>query len=129
MSSIMDSEKITPMKPPTTRTALKEIRQLRGLSNAELARIVGVSRQTIYSIEEGTFVPNTSIALQLARVLNVKVEDLFRLEAEQRGPEQGELLGGADQTLEPGQPVRVARVNGRVIAIPLPLRPAYLPAA
>jgi len=76
------------MKPPTTRTALKEIRQLRGLSNAELARIVGVSRQTIYSIEEGTFVPNTSIALQLARVLNVKVEDLFRLEAEQRGPEQ-----------------------------------------
>ena len=58
---------------------LSSIRQSRGLGAADLARRVGVSRQTIYAIEAGSFVPNTEVALKLARELEVSVEDLFSL--------------------------------------------------
>jgi putative molybdopterin biosynthesis protein len=117
------------MKPPQTSSFLREIRRTRGLSAAELARSIRVSRQTIYSIEDGTFVPNTSVALQLARALDVRVEDLFALQGVQTPEQDAELLSGSSQILAPGQPVRVSRVNGRTVAIPVPLRPAYLPAA
>ena len=46
---------------------------------ADLARSVDVSRQTIYAIEAGTYVPNTEVALNLARELEVTVEELFSL--------------------------------------------------
>jgi len=57
---------------------LLEMRQKRGLSAAELAAEVGISRQTIYAMEAGNYVPNTIVALKLARALGAKVEDLFR---------------------------------------------------
>jgi molybdate-binding protein len=50
-----------------------------GLSQAELARRVGVSRQAIAAIEAGRQVPSTAVALQLARALRCAVEDLFAL--------------------------------------------------
>jgi DNA-binding XRE family transcriptional regulator len=46
---------------------------------AQLARTVGVARQTIYAVEAGSYVPNAAVALRLARVLQVTVEDLFWL--------------------------------------------------
>ena len=47
-----------------------------------MARRVSVSRQTIYAIEAGTYVPNTEVALNLARELEVTVEELFSLPEE-----------------------------------------------
>ncbi len=63
-----------------TRTHLHHIRQQRGFSAAQVSKLAGVSRQTIYAIEAGDYVPNTAVALQLARILEVRVEDLFALD-------------------------------------------------
>jgi putative transcriptional regulator len=61
------------------RTCLKEIRQRRGLTQAELAARAGVSRKTINTVENGVFIPSTVLALTLARVLETSVETLFQL--------------------------------------------------
>ncbi|MBL7112526.1 MAG: helix-turn-helix transcriptional regulator [Bacteroidales bacterium] len=50
------------------------------MSQEALANEVGVTRQTIHSIEKGKFVPSTLLALKLARFFGCKVEDLFYLE-------------------------------------------------
>lgn len=49
------------------------------MSQADLARAIGVSRKTISTIEVGRFVPSTVIALLIARHFEVPVEDIFRL--------------------------------------------------
>lgn len=59
---------------------LKEVRTEAGLTQAELAEQVGVSRKTVNTVENGVFIPSTTLALGLARALGVKVEDLFWLE-------------------------------------------------
>jgi putative transcriptional regulator len=58
---------------------LKDVRGVRGLTQADLAAQVGVSRKTINTVENGVFVPSTTLALALARTLSTKVEDLFYL--------------------------------------------------
>jgi putative transcriptional regulator len=58
---------------------LRDVRQSRSLTQAQLAELVGVSRQTINYIEQGTYCPSTRLALQLAMALEVSVEDLFYL--------------------------------------------------
>ena len=59
---------------------LKEARTKAGLTQAELAERIGVSRKTVNTVENGVFIPSTPLALGLARALGVKVEDLFWLE-------------------------------------------------
>lgn len=54
-------------------------RKAAGLTQAQLAQAVGVSRKTINTVENGVFVPSTVLALELARVLDVSVHDLFAL--------------------------------------------------
>src|SRR4030081_1172932 len=56
---------------------LGQIRKSRGVGASDLARRVHVSRQTIYAIEAGTYVPNNEVSLHLARELEVTVHDLF----------------------------------------------------
>jgi putative transcriptional regulator len=56
---------------------LKEIRSQRGLSQSQLAETVGVSRNTISSIETGQYSPTAKLALVLCIALDVKFEDLF----------------------------------------------------
>lgn len=58
---------------------LKEARTRAGLTQAELALKVRVSRKTINTIENQVFVPSTLLALALARALETTVEDLFFL--------------------------------------------------
>jgi len=58
---------------------LREARALRGLTQAELATLVGVSRKTINTVENGIFVPSTVLSLRLARALGASVEALFQL--------------------------------------------------
>jgi putative transcriptional regulator len=56
-----------------------------GMTQQELARRVGVTRQTIISIEKNKFRPSVELALRLARAFGAKVEDLFELTGEEDG--------------------------------------------
>ena len=56
---------------------LKEVRNEKKISQAELAKMIGVSRNTISSIETGQFSPTAKIALILCIALDMKFEDLF----------------------------------------------------
>jgi putative molybdopterin biosynthesis protein len=113
-----------------TATRLHEMRQSRGLGAAEIARRVGVSRQTIYAIESGDYVPNTTVALQLARVLDVTVEDLFSISAgtsdQPLADIDAELLATAGDRYSTGELVRIGRVGSRTIAVPAPRFPTFL---
>jgi len=107
-------------------------RQKRGFSAADLAQRAGISRQTIYAIESGSYMPNTAVALRLARTLEVNVEDLFALPADAPAAplptEQVTLLPQPD-TLRAGDPMQLCRVDRRIIASsPSPV-PWYLPTA
>jgi putative transcriptional regulator len=68
------------MAEPTLGVRLKEARTKAGLTQAELAERVGVSRKTINTVENGVFIPSTLLALKLAAELGVSVEDLFFLD-------------------------------------------------
>ena len=59
---------------------LRDIRGDRELTQAALAEIVGVSRKTINTVENGVFVPSTTLALKLARALGRPVEAIFSLD-------------------------------------------------
>ena len=59
------------------KNRLKEARADRGLSQAELAKLVGVYRNTISSIETGQFSPTAKLALVLCTALDKRFEDLF----------------------------------------------------
>ncbi|MBQ4423324.1 MAG: helix-turn-helix transcriptional regulator [Clostridia bacterium] len=56
---------------------LAEVRKEKGLSQSELAKMVGVSRNTISSIETGQFNPTAKLALILCIALDKKFEELF----------------------------------------------------
>jgi putative transcriptional regulator len=60
--------------------SLLAMRTERGLTQAALAEMVGVSRKTINTVENGIFVPSTMLALKLARALGLPVEALFHLQ-------------------------------------------------
>ena len=62
------------------RVNVRRVRRERGLTQEELAREVGVSRQTIVNIEQGRYKPSILLALKIARVLDTDVETLFKLE-------------------------------------------------
>ena len=59
------------------KNRLKELRSEKGLSQAELAELVGVSRNTISSIETGQFSPTAKLALILCVALDKKFEEVF----------------------------------------------------
>jgi putative transcriptional regulator len=59
---------------------LKEVRQKKGLSQEELASIVGVCRQTIISIERYRYKPSLELAMKIAKKLNINTEKLFYFE-------------------------------------------------
>jgi putative transcriptional regulator len=59
---------------------LKEQRERLGLTQAELAGIVGVSRKTVNTVENGVFTPSATLAIKLAQALGLSVEQLFWIE-------------------------------------------------
>src|SRR5689334_11073340 len=99
---------------PGVENRLAQIRKSRGVSASDLADRVHVSRQTIYAIEAGTYVPNTEVALHLARELEVGVDDLFSLPpSAQSSPDS--LTAAVLSATPPlkGQPVRVCQIGNR----------------
>ena len=61
------------------RSSVRQHRLLREMTQQELADRIGVTRQTVLSIEKGKYTPSVALALQLAQVLGVTVETLFQL--------------------------------------------------
>ena len=59
------------------KNRLEEIRKERGIRQEELAEALSVSRQTIGSLENGRYNPSLKLAMDLAKVFGVTVEDLF----------------------------------------------------
>ncbi len=64
------------------RINLRDLRVNEGLTQVQLAELVEVSRQTIISIESGRFTPSVLLALKLARVFKISVEEIFLLESD-----------------------------------------------
>ncbi len=58
---------------------LKVQRAIKDLTQEDLAKLLGVSRQTINSIEKNRYVPSTVLALKLSRVFEISVNDIFEL--------------------------------------------------
>ena len=59
---------------------LSVLRKEKGINQTDLGDMVGVSRQTISLIERGDYNPSVMVALSLAKVFDVSVEDIFTLE-------------------------------------------------
>ncbi len=62
------------------RNRVKELRSERGWTQEELARAVGVSRQSINSIERNRYVPSLPLALKFAKVFGTATDEIFTLE-------------------------------------------------
>jgi putative transcriptional regulator len=60
---------------------LKELRTARGLTQAELAALVGVTRKSVNTIENGVYSPSALLAVKLAAALQVSVEEAFWVES------------------------------------------------
>src|ERR1035438_886087 len=115
---------------PDVQSRLSQVRKSRGIAASDLARRVNVSRQTIYAIEAGTYVPNTEVALRLASELEVTVDDLFALQ--QGSPRLLESLGTEVLSAAPpveGQAVRICQVGAKWVSVPVSASPYYLPEA
>src|SRR5215467_9447414 len=96
---------------------LREKRQARSLSQKQLADLAGITRQAVSALESDQYSPATSVALQLARVLRCRVEDLFSL---RQGGEivEGELLGVLPQSNSPVR-AQVTHIANRLLVRPL----------
>ena len=104
-----------------TGEGLRAARSARGLTQAELARRAGISRQALGAIESGEYQPGVTVALRLARELGLSVERLFGSEPDvpysrvdalwsERTPPRA---GGASR-------VALGRVGGKLVALPQP---------
>ena len=96
---------------------LREKRQAQALSQKQLADSAGITRQAVSALEANQYSPATSVALQLARALHCRVEDLFSIK---QGGEivEGELLGALPQGDRPVR-AQVTQIGHRLLVRPL----------
>jgi molybdate-binding protein/DNA-binding XRE family transcriptional regulator len=96
---------------------LREKRQASGLSQKQLADLAGITRQAVSALESNQYSPATSVALQLARALRCRVEDLFSIK---QGGElvEGELLGALPKGTGPVR-AQVTQIGHRLLVRPL----------
>lgn len=66
---------------------LKEYRARLGVNQQEMGVLAGVSRQTISQIERGDYSPSVTLALKIAKICNVSVEDIFSYEEDENDGE------------------------------------------
>ncbi|NJE43376.1 helix-turn-helix transcriptional regulator [Thermococcus sp. GR6] len=64
------------------KNRLRELREAKGLTQEELAKALGVTRQTIIAIEKGKYDPSLKLAFKIARFFGVLIEDIFVYEGE-----------------------------------------------
>lgn len=65
---------------PILKTRLHELRKERNMQQAELAKLVGVRRETIGNLENGRYNPSLKLAMDIAKIFNTTVEDIFTFE-------------------------------------------------
>ena len=65
------------------KNKLKDYRAMLGVNQQEMGKLAGVSRQTISQIERGDYSPSVTLALKLAKLCNVTVEDIFEYEEDE----------------------------------------------
>jgi len=65
------------------KTRMHELRKEHHMQQAELAALVGVRRETIGNLENGKYNPSLKLAMDIAKVFNTTVEDVFRFEEEE----------------------------------------------
>jgi len=65
------------------KNRIEEIRKMRGIRQEELAKMLGVSRQTVSSLETGRYNPSISLAFKVARCFGMTIEEVFIYEEEQ----------------------------------------------
>jgi putative transcriptional regulator len=70
------------------KNRVRELRTASGMSQGELGASLGVSRQTINSIENGRYLPSLPLAISMARQFGAAVEEIFLLEEERGCHEQ-----------------------------------------
>lgn len=101
-------------KSPDIICRLKEIRNKKKFTQTQLAGLVGLKRQAIYDMEAGRYLPNTSVALRLARVLGSSVEDIFYETCQDHYPV---ALVDDHDTTDPR--VSIAKIRDKLYAYPL----------
>ncbi|QUB87614.1 helix-turn-helix transcriptional regulator [Prevotella fusca JCM 17724] len=62
------------------KNSIRVERAVKRMTQAQLAELIGVSRQTIVAIESEKYVPSTVLSLKIARVFDKRVDDIFELE-------------------------------------------------
>lgn len=62
------------------KNSIRVERAFKRMTQAQLAELIGVSRQTIVAIESEKYVPSTVLSLKIARVFDKRVDDIFELE-------------------------------------------------
>lgn len=66
------------VKPTRVTNAIRDLRAAHGdMTQAELARRIGVTRQTVIAIEQGRYSPSLEVAFQIAQVFGVGLDDVF----------------------------------------------------
>ena len=66
------------VKPTKVTNSIRSVRESKGVTQAELARRIGVTRQTLIAIEQGRYSPTLELAFQISRVFGVGLDDLFQ---------------------------------------------------
>ena len=66
------------VRPTRVANSLRALREAAGLTQADVARRIGVTRQTLIAIEQGKYSPTLELAFQLCRVFGVRIDDAFQ---------------------------------------------------
>jgi putative transcriptional regulator len=72
------------VKPTQVTNSIRTLRFTNGeMTQADLARRIGVTRQTVIAIEQGRYSPSLELAFQIARVFGVRIDEVFRYPEEE----------------------------------------------
>jgi len=66
------------VKPTKVTNSIRVIREAAGLTQADLAKQIGVTRQTLIAIEQGKYSPTLELAFQISRVFGIGLDELFQ---------------------------------------------------
>ena len=66
------------VKPTKVTNSIRGLREQAGLTQAELAKQIGVTRQTLIAIEQGKYSPTLELAFQISHIFGVGLDDVFQ---------------------------------------------------
>jgi len=68
------------VRPTAVTNRIRALRTDRGLTQAQLAELLGVTRQTVIAVEQGRYSPSLELAFQIARALGRSIDEVFAYE-------------------------------------------------